>query len=280
MVENRQLTISEPSLPGAARLPINRCNLPGVILGSLIFQQYPANLYLDGVAILHADLFSSLAMIVQHSSRAENFQDYMRSSFLLDNPEEAGFAKNSRRCRLKADYLRILRGWLFDANSIEAAMLKGWVESRFGLLARNHKGLLNDFNSDNYLRYLSERSQGLYNSNALEAQFDLLFSYCQFEIQRQFSEQTHIILYRGTNRIDDYEILNKLDNRRYILLLNNLNSFTRQRERADEFGDYILEVKVPLSKILYQPGLLPGVLKGEGEFLVIGGVYEVQLNFL
>lgn len=280
MVENKQMTIYEPSLPGTARLPINRCNLPGIILGSLTFQHHPVNLYLDGVAILHADLFANLAMITLHSSRAENFQDYMRSGFLLDNPKEAGFANNSHRCRVKADYLRILRGWLFDANSIEAAMLKGWVESRFGLLARNHKGQLNDFNSDNYLRYLSERSQGLYNSNALEAQFDLLFSYCQYELQKQFPEQTHIVLYRGTNRIDEYEILKKSDKRRYILLLNNLNSFTRQRERADEFGDYILEVKVPLSKILYQPELLPGVLTGEDEFLVIGGVYEVELTYL
>ncbi|MCU7939985.1 MAG: NAD(+)--dinitrogen-reductase ADP-D-ribosyltransferase [gamma proteobacterium symbiont of Bathyaustriella thionipta] len=126
----------------------------------------------------------------------------------------------------------MLRGWLFDANSKESAVLKSWVESRFGLLARNHNGRLDDFGSDNYLKYLSDRSQGLYNTNALEAQFDLLFSYCQYEIQRQFPDQTHITLFRGTNRIDEYEILKQLDKHRSILLLNNLNSFTSERERG------------------------------------------------
>ena len=30
------------SLPREARLPINRCNLPAVVLGSLTYQQYPS----------------------------------------------------------------------------------------------------------------------------------------------------------------------------------------------------------------------------------------------
>ena len=280
MVENRQISISKPTLPRYARLPVNRCSLPAIILGSLTFQMHPVALHLDGVLALHSELFNDFVVIDNNKERAENFRDYMCSSFLLDDLEAAGLEKNGRRWRGKADYLRMLRGWLFDANSTEAAVLKSWVESRFGLLARNHNGSLSDFSSNNYLRYLSERSQGLYNTNALEAQFDLLFSYCQYEVQRQFSGQTHIVLYRGTNRIDDYEILKQLDKHRFILLLNNLNSFTSQRERADEFGDYILEVKIPLSKILYLPGLLPGILKGENEFLVIGGVYEVALNVL
>ncbi|MCU7938893.1 MAG: hypothetical protein KZQ64_03435 [gamma proteobacterium symbiont of Bathyaustriella thionipta] len=53
-----------------------------------------------------------------------------------------------------------------------------------------------------------------------------------------------------------------------------------QPQRADEFGDFIMGVKIPLSKILYMPGLLPGVLKGEDEFLILGGVYEVNLSVL
>lgn len=281
MVENRQTTISKPTLPSYARLPINRCSLPSIILGSLAFQQHPIVLHLDGVATLHSELFTNLDKIDEPTQRAENFKDYMRSGFLLDNPEEAGIdPSNSQRQRVKADYIRMLRGWLFDANGKEAAVLKNWVESRFGLLARNHKGPLLNFTSDHYLRYLADRSQGLYNTNALESQFDLLFSYCQYELQRQFSDQTHINLFRGTNRIDEYEVLKRVNKRRFILLLNNLNSFTSHRERADEFGDYILEVKIPLSKLLYLPGLLPGILKGEDEYLVIGGVYEVEFNVI
>ncbi|MEW8475135.1 MAG: NAD(+)--dinitrogen-reductase ADP-D-ribosyltransferase, partial [Candidatus Thiodiazotropha endolucinida] len=66
----------------------------------------------------------------------------------------------------------------------------------------------------------------------------------------------------------------------YILTLNNINSFSSNRERADEFGDYILKVKVPLTKLLYLPRLLPTALKGEEEYLVIGGVYEVKVSLL
>lgn len=63
-----------------------------------------------------------------------------------------------------------------------------------------------------------------------------------------------------------------------MILLNNLNSFTCSRERACEFGDYILAVDVPLTKIFFHCGLLPGVLQGEDEFLVIGGVVDVTLS--
>jgi NAD+--dinitrogen-reductase ADP-D-ribosyltransferase len=62
------------------------------------------------------------------------------------------------------------------------------------------------------------------------------------------------------------------------VLLNNLNSFTQSRERADEFGDYILSVEVPLPKVLFYNRLLPGMLKGEDELVVIGGVYEVRIG--
>jgi len=42
-----------PSLPRSARLPINRCNLPVAILGSLTYLRHPVPLELDGVAELH-----------------------------------------------------------------------------------------------------------------------------------------------------------------------------------------------------------------------------------
>jgi len=275
--------MTKPTLPKHARLPINRCNLPAVILGSQYFQYYPEPLVLDGITTLHAQLFESLDKIEDISERAENFKDYMRSSFLLDNLDEVGLVNNkTKKGRDRADYLRMLRGWLFDPNSKEAAVLKSWVESRFGLIPRNHNGPLGDFSngdySHNYMTYIADRSQGLYNTNALEAQLDLLFSFCQYEILRCMPAQTHLTLYRGTNRINEYEILNRRHKHHYTLLLNNLNSFTSQRERADEFGDYILQAQIPLSKILYKPGLLPGSLKGEDEYLVIGGVYEVEMS--
>jgi hypothetical protein len=89
---------------------------------------------------------------------------------------------------------------------------------------------------------------------------------------------THLTLYRGINRIDEHEVLERGGDGCYRVLLNNLNSFTSVRERADEFGDYILCAQVPLPKILFYNSLLPGMLKGEDEFVVIGGVYEVAIS--
>ena len=49
--------VIHPALPKYAYLPINRCNLPAVILGSLSFQKHPTPLFLDGVHTLHRAFF-------------------------------------------------------------------------------------------------------------------------------------------------------------------------------------------------------------------------------
>nr|VFJ66835.1 MAG: NAD+---dinitrogen-reductase ADP-D-ribosyltransferase [Candidatus Kentron sp. FW] len=269
-----------PTLPPHARIPINRCNLPSVILGSLTFQHHPTPLQLDGVKELHAQLFTDLDQMETAHERVAAFGRHMRAHFLLGHPDEAGFEHKNSKHRRKADYLRMLRGWFFDPDGKEAAVLKGWAESRFGLLPRNHHGPLRDFGSENYQRYLAMRSQGLYNTNALEAQLDLLYTYCQYELARQHATCRYFRLYRGINHIEEHEVLERAGKRTYSLILNNLNSFTGVRERAEEFGDYILEANVPLAKVMYAPGILPGVLKGEDEYLVIGGVYRAEVGYL
>ena len=206
------------------------------------------------------------------------FMAHMDAAFSLEHPEEAG--GTPQHGRAKANYLRVLRGWAFDADGREGAVLKGWVESRFGLLPRHHGGPIRDFSGPTYRHYLEQRSGGLYNSNSLEAQFDLLYAWCQYELARRCAGETHLTLYRGVNRMGSYEELGEATADRCVVLLNSLNSFTRQRERACEFGDSILEVQVPLAKVFFFHGLLPGKLRGEEEFGVIGGVYEVKVSTL
>ncbi|MEY4592131.1 MAG: hypothetical protein RIR18_1026 [Pseudomonadota bacterium] len=268
--------VDNASLPREARLPINRCNLPAVILGSLTFQRSPSPLVLDGVAELHKDLFRRLRE-VSVNQWATVFQDYLTVHFRLEWPEEVGLTE-VRQSRAKANYVRTIRGWSFDSDSREGAALKGWVESRFGLAPRYHGESLRDHQSHAYLRYLEMRAQGLYGTNALEAQLDLVYTFCQFQLLRTQPEQQWVTLYRGVNRLDDHEVLAKGQNGRQTILLNNLNSFTANRERACEFGDHILTVQVPQSKIFFRCNLLPGVLKGEDEYLVIGGVVDVTLS--
>ena len=264
-------------LPRSARLPINRCNLPAIILGGLTFQHSPVALELDGVALFHQGFFALLDRLESASERAKAFALHMNASFYLDQPEQAGYSPQSASKRHKSDYLRMLRGWGFDSNGREGAALKGWVESRFGLLPRHHAGQIRDFSGEAYRRYLEMRASALYGTNAIEAQLDLLYSYSQYELAKEHPGETHLTLYRGVNRVDDYETLATIDDKRRVVLFNNLSSFTSNRDRADEFGDYLLTAQVPLPKIFYHTLLLPGMLQGEDEFTVIGGLYEVSI---
>lgn len=268
-----------PTLPGAARLPLNRCNLPAVILGSLTYQRHPVALELDGVLTFHRDLFALLEPIARHAERAQCFVDYMTMHFCLADLEEAGLTPGRRKGkRVNANYLRMVRGWSFDSDGREGAVLKHWVETRFGLLARHHAGPLHGRGSEAYLTYLAEAASGIYATNALEAQLDLLYTYGQYELARQHPDLTHVRLYRGINRLGEHEVLGREPEGTQLVLLNNLNSFTSERERADEFGDYVLSAQVPLPKIFFYNRLLPGLLKGEDEYVVIGGVYGVEIQ--
>ncbi len=265
-----------PTLPVTARQPINRCNLPAVILGSLTFQRHPTALFIDGVRELHSDLFRRLDREAEREARATLFKDYMVVHFRLEHPEDAGLTPGQRVNRGKADYLRLIRGWAFDPDSREGAVLKGWVESRFGLVPRYHRGPIRTPGDPTFFAYQELRTTGLYNTNALEAQLDLLYTYAQYELEHAVADRDHLPLYRGINRLGEHELLGQ-EGAEQIVLLNNLNSFTDNRQRADEFGDQILETRVPRSKVFFYNRLLPGLLKGEDEYAVIGGVYGVRL---
>jgi NAD+--dinitrogen-reductase ADP-D-ribosyltransferase len=193
--------------------------------------------------------------------------------------EEVGLDPRKRtKQRVNADYLRLVRGWSFDSNGREGAVLKSWVETRFGLLARHHAGPLGGIDSEARRAYMGQAAAGMYATNAIEAQLDLLYSYCQYELRRRYRGTASLTLFRGVNRIDEHEILERRSSCGFRVLLNNLNSFTACRERADEFGDYILEAAVPLAKVFFFNRLLPGMLKGEDELAVIGGLYEVRIS--
>ncbi|MDR3214441.1 MAG: NAD(+)--dinitrogen-reductase ADP-D-ribosyltransferase [Azoarcus sp.] len=274
-------------LSKGAYLPINRCNVPAVVLGSLAFQENPVPLALDGVRELHRDLFLRLEAAPLLPRRSALFQDYVTVHFRLEHLEEAGLlvaqdAGRRQKQRAKANYVRMIRGWSFDADSREGAVMKAWVESRFGLTPRYHGEPLRDFSSPAYQRYLEMRAQGLYGTNALEAQLDLVYTYCQYEFARQTPGLRHLTLYRGVNRLTEFERLPETSEarseKRHTLLMNNLNSLTGTRDRADEFGDTILTLKVPIAKIFFHCRLLHGVLQGEDEFLTIGGIYDVECS--
>ena len=64
-----------------------------------------------------------------------NGRSFSMTTCRSSSSSTTGRTSDSDKARksLKNSYLRYLRGWMMDSNSIEGAVLKGWVESRMGL---------------------------------------------------------------------------------------------------------------------------------------------------
>jgi NAD+--dinitrogen-reductase ADP-D-ribosyltransferase len=260
----------------------HRSNLVGVPTELLLSHQFnlqPAALHISGVRDTHAPLFARLQGLTDASYAGKMFQAYMRHAFRLDRP--AIHTPASQR-RFRSSYLRLLKGWGYDANSPEGAVLKGWVESRFGLIPTYHKAAITDLSCAAWTQYATEKMSSRFDNNAIYAQLDLLYEYCQWSLtQFHHSRSQHVRLYRGTNRFDENQLVARIDRHQVIVRLNNLVSFSDSRIIADEFGDYILQVEVPLAKILFFNDMLPQhPLKGEAEYLVIGGDYLATVSYL
>jgi NAD+--dinitrogen-reductase ADP-D-ribosyltransferase len=90
-----------------------------------------------------------------------------------------------------------------------------------------------------------------------------------------------LTLYRGVNDFREISLFGRAHPRRApaLVRLNNVSSFTACRDIACEFGDTLLETQVPTVKILFCNDLLPRhALRGEAEYLVIGGDYRVTVS--
>jgi len=252
----------------------NLCNLPPWVIASRHFNEYPQPLIIQGVREANRFLFAKLDGIESYEERGQVFSDYLSVKFQLHHQENQ---TESARKALRNSYLRFLKGWMMDSNSVEGAVLKGWVESRMGIAPTFHNGCISGNDSEAHYRYIMDRTRGTKRTNAINAQFDLLYEYCQYELLRCSGEQTTLTLFRGTNGATEDQILEQVGKREQIVRLNNLVSFTDEEERAWEFGSIVWRVQVPTSKVLFFDKLLPtSLLKGEGEYLVIGGEYLVK----
>ena len=255
---------------------MNRCNLPPWAIASKHYNDHPQALEIQGVRHNGQPLFVKLDSEADQDTRGMIFHDFMDVRYQLHQWQRET-SKNSRKS-LKNSYLRFLRGWLFDSNSIEGAVLKGWVESRLGLAPTFHNEPIDDIHSEAYYRYTVDRMKGSERTSAIMAQFDLLYEFVQYELRRRFSTHTHLTLYRGVYDFEEHQVVEKHDKSHYLLRLNNLNSFTDDFEKAWEFGSRVLQAEVPLTKVFFMGGLLPkSLFKGEGEVMVIGGEFEAKV---
>jgi NAD+--dinitrogen-reductase ADP-D-ribosyltransferase len=118
-----------------------------------------------------------------------------------------------------------------------------------------------------------------FHNNCINLQLDALYEYCQWSIRRFGQPGPRFVhLWRGSNDCREQLVEGVLRVRgcNCVLRLNSLVSFSHSPQRAEEFGDWIIEADVPTVKLLFFPGLLRNrVLNSECEYLVIGGRYRV-----
>lgn len=259
----------------------NLVGVPTGLLASSVFNEHPVRLALAGVRETSSSLFKMLADSPTADDAALAFELYMSAAFGLD-PEMKEKDSRERKRRYRSSYLRLLKGWGYDANGREGAVLKGWVESRFGLYPTFHKEELTGFFTPAWSAYVEEKMASRFHNNAIYTQLDLLYEYCQWSLVRFHAVgRRHVTLYRGVNDFAEHPVVERQDRDNVVLRLNNLVSFSSDRTIACCFGDHILEARVPTVKILFFNKLLPRApLVGENEYLVVGGDYRVQASYL
>lgn len=262
-----------PAPASDERVTFNRCNLSPWTIGSVEFQEDPQPLELEGVRATDRRLFDRLAGIADPAERGQVFHDYVSVKFRLHEWKEHA---NAARSSLRHSYVQLLHGWGADSNGHSGAVLKSWIEGRFGLQATYHRGRLGE-DPAALEHYRQDRMRGAARTMGVSMQLDLLYTFCQLELARRHPGERWLTLYRGTHDPEEYAVHDHPDESGLIVRLNNLSSFTADREVAWEFGSSVWEVRVPLAKIVCFSGLLPPqLLAGESEYLVLGGEYHVR----
>ena len=256
----------------------NLIGLSTACLASPLFNAYPKALHIAGVREFAASLFEQLSRQNTREECGRVFQDYMCVVFGYELEQRLKDDTQGRR-RYRNSYLKLLQDWGVDSNNAQGAVMKGWVESRFGLFPTFHKQRLVGFMNKDWINYIEEKMHSRYHNNCIYMQLDLLYEYCQWIVERfQFPAVTHKTLFRGVNSFDEDWLDQGQETQHKILRFNSLVSFTDLRSVASEFGAYILQVEVPMVKLLFFNELLPHhALHGEAEYLVIGGDYRVKV---
>jgi len=261
--------------PSRSSCSLNRCNLSPWIIGSEEFQAHPLPVEIDGARATDARLFRRLEEIADPEERSRLFHDYVCVKFGLNET-----TAREGKSRPAYSYVNLLRAWGADSNRQAGAVLKAWVESRFGILATYHNGRLAE-DAGARAAFTLDRMCGTAKSIGTLMQLDLLYTFCQDELRRRWPDLRCKTLYRGTHDPEEYAIRDPgrpgRDRRAMLVQINNLSSFTSDPEVAWEFGSSAWEVAVPLAKIVFFSGLLSkSLLTGESEHLVLGGYYNVR----
>jgi NAD+---dinitrogen-reductase ADP-D-ribosyltransferase len=252
----------------------NRCNLSASVIASYEFNDDPQPLEISGVRHAHAPLFGVLDTLGDACERSQEF-DHWVSVCLERHLHHALDTDVARRTR-RHSYLRFLRGWGVESSSIEGAVLKSWVENRFGIPPTYHREPITSRSGEAYVRYVRDQMVGSVRTAAIFRQLDLVYAYTQYELSRQHPGARWLTLYRGQYDIEP-EVVRILPNHERVVRLNNLCSFTDDVECAWEFGSTVWKAAVALPRIVCATWLFPrSILRSERELLVVGAEMRVQ----
>jgi NAD+--dinitrogen-reductase ADP-D-ribosyltransferase len=248
----------------------NLINIKSKYFGSLDYNEKIQDIRIMGVYEYHKDFYEAIEKTESILIANQIFDSYINELFEL-------------KCKIKGkkvgNLYKILMGWMFNSNGFEGAVLKGWAESRFGIIPNFHKTRIDHIESEGYYNYLSEKMSQRVNKNAIYLQLDLLYHYTQVVIKRFFSSfKPRVTLYRGVYNLEENEIITWLSKNAAVMSHNNVLSFTVDKSIAEQFGDSILKINVPYTKIIFFSEVTPlHHFAGEQEFIVIGGEYLTEI---
>jgi NAD+--dinitrogen-reductase ADP-D-ribosyltransferase len=244
------------------------------VIASAEFNDDPRPIELQGVREANRPLFRTLDALEDPAARAQQLDDWLSVRFQLHHWQEQSTA--SARRSLRNSYRRYLRGWGHDANSVEGAVLKAWVESRMGIPPTFHRARLDGADGLARARFERDRMEGSARTNAIFDQLDLVYAFTQYELARRWPQERWMTLWRGQYDAAEHEVLDRPARHQLVVRLNNLCSFSDDPERAWEFGSTVWEARVAAPRIFCASWLLSGLLQGEREALVIGGELRVR----
>lgn len=247
----------------------NLIGIPTQIFASIEFNENPRPTHINGVREMYRPFFEVLNRL-EEKDFAPLFFEHMRALYNLEDQELQGKSKKYR-----AGFMRLIKGWFFDSNRPEGAVMKGWVESRFGLRALYHNGILTGLNTPEYMSYLAEKMHPRFHYNSIYSQLDLVYEYVQEYLKRFGPADGMLTLYRGYNSAaDESERVKTIGPRSWVLRNNCLTSYSADIERASEFGDRIVRIRVPFQKVFCYEKALGGKFPGyEKEHILLGGDY-------
>ena len=124
----------------------------------------PRRLRISGVYEMNAPMFEMLDLAETPAEAGHAFSVYMNAMFGVDAEQKE---RRAGRARFRSSFLRLIKGWGYDSNGPEGAVLKGCVESRFGILPTFHKQRIVRFSSGAWTNYVEEKMSSRFHGNSI-----------------------------------------------------------------------------------------------------------------